>query len=130
MYIGLNDLKNRYNRSDNFFRTILCRPEFNKFRLKKQFFTFKDSKEFILTLEEILKMKDYKTKNRWRPAILFLILFFNIQIAWCQHYEPVIIYSPTGELQTMIKGKIIYDNYGVPKSHIQTKGSMSSVRKK
>jgi len=54
----------------------------------------------------------------YRFKILLLILLFNTQIAWCQHYEPVIIYSPSGEPQTILEGKIIYDNYGVPKSHI------------
>ena len=130
MSIGLKELINKYNRGSNFFRTILCRPEFNQFRLEKQFFVFDNSKEFILLLEDILKMKDYKCKNRRRPAILvlLLILLFNTQIAFCHQYEPAIIYSPSGEPQTMIKGKIIYDNYGVPKSHIQTKRGMHSVR--
>ena len=64
----------------------------------------------------------------YRFKALALILLFNTQIVLAQHYEPVIIYSPSGEPQTILKGKIIYDNYGVPKSHIQTKRGMHSVR--
>ena len=129
--IGLDELIKKYNRGTNFFRTILCRPEFNKFRLEKQFFVFDNSKEFILVLENILKMKDYKSKNRRRPSIyiILLILLFNTQIALCQHYEPIIIYNQSGEPQTILKGKIIYDNYGVPKFNTKTKRSMYSFCK-
>lgn len=66
----------------------------------------------------------------YRFKVLVLILLFNTQIAFCQHYEPVIIYNPSGEPQTILKGKTIYDNYGVPKSYIQAKTSVSSIRKK
>ena len=66
----------------------------------------------------------------YRFKILMLILLLNAQIALCQHYEPVITYSPSGEPQSMLKGYIKYDNYGIPKSYIQTKRSVSSVRKK
>ena len=66
----------------------------------------------------------------YRFKALALILLFNTQIVLAQHYEPVIIYSPSGEPQTILKGKINYDNYGVPKSHLQTKTSMPSIRKK
>jgi len=50
--------------------------------------------------------------------LLLLVLVFNTQIAWCHQYEPVIIYNPLGEPHTILKGKIIYDNYGLPKTHI------------
>lgn len=129
--INLEGLINKYNRGSNFFRTILCRPEFNKFRLEKQFFVFNNSNEFIDILERILMMRDYKSKNRHNPSIYILLLFFifNTQLAWCQRYEPIIIYSPLGEPQTVLKGKIYYDNYGVPKFNTQAKRSMHSFCK-
>ena len=112
--ITLKEISKKYGFSEGHFRTLLCRPEFNQFRIDK-FFIFDNSGNFHKMLKYIIKL------------VLFALLL-NIQPAWCQHYEPVIIYSPSGEPQTMLKGKIIYDNYGIPKSYIPTKGSVRSVR--
>ena len=65
----------------------------------------------------------------YRFKILILILLLNTQIALCRQYEPIIIYSQSGEPETILKGRIIYDNYGVPKFNTQTKGSMFSICK-
>lgn len=124
--ITINELCKKYNKSSNYFRILLCRPEFNQFRVDqndRKFYVFKDCENFHKMLKFIMNLKTKK-------YIIIFALLLNIQIAWGQHYEPIIIYSPSGEPQTIIKGKIIYDNYGVPKSYIQTKTSMSSVRKK
>ena len=121
--ITLKELQQKYNKGSNYFRTLLCRPEFNQFRLEKHFFVFDNSDNFHKMLKFIINLKSKK-------YIILFALLFNAQIAWCQQYEPVIIYSPSGEPQTILKGKIIYDNYGVPKFNTTAKRSMSSIRKK
>ena len=126
--ITLKELSKKYNFSEGHFRTLLCRPEFNQFR-GNNFYTMDDSYNFHKMLQHILNIKK-NGHSDWRMKVVILILLFNTQIAFCHHYEPVIIYSPTGEPQTVLKGKIIYDNYGIPKFNTQTKGSMSSIRKK
>lgn len=123
--ITLKEICKKYGYSTTHFRTLLCRPEFNQFRIpSNKYFIFDDSDNFHKMLKFALNLRKYK------KYIIIFTLLLNTQIAFCQRYEPVIIYSPSGEPQAILKGHIIYDNYGVPKSYIQTKGSMPSLRKK
>lgn len=108
MSIGLKELQEKYNKGSNYFRTLLCRPEFNQFRLPtSSFFVFDDSDNFHKMLKYIINLKTKK-------YILLLLLLFNTQIALCQHYEPVIIYNQFGEPQSMIKTKIIKNIKYIP----------------
>jgi hypothetical protein len=116
--ITLNKLIEKYGYGENYFRTLLCRPEFNQFRAKKNFYIMDGSDNFYKVLEHIIKLKKVSNKN-WRTnyAILFMFVLLNIQPVWCQRYEPVIIYDPYGVPQGMIKTKIIknikYSIYGL-----------------
>jgi len=111
MSIGLKEISKKYGFSEGHFRTLLCRPEFNQFRLPtSSFFVFDDSSNFHKMLKHIINLKTKK-------YIILLFLLLNTQIAFCQHYEPVIIYNTLGEPQTILKGKIIYDNFGLPKKY-------------
>lgn len=121
--INIKELCKKYKYSEITFRTLLCRPEFNQFRLPScSHFTFDNSDNFHKVLKFVLNLK------RKKRYVILLFLLCNMQVALCQRYEPVIIYSPTGEPQTVLKGHIKYDNYGVPKSHIQTKRGMRGIR--
>lgn len=113
--ITLKELSKKYGFSEGYFRTLLCRPEFNQFRIDK-FFIFDNSGNFHKMLKYIIKIKK-NGHSDWRIKLVLFALLLNIQPAWCQHYEPVIIYSPTGEPQTMIKGHIIYSPHGQPKKY-------------
>lgn len=61
--IGLKQLSKKYGYSEGHLRVLLCRPEFNQFRLERKFFTFNNSKEFIKLLENILMIKDNKSNK-------------------------------------------------------------------
>ena len=108
--IGLEKIIEKYGYTQGYFRTLLCRPEFNQFRLPtNSFFVFDDSDNFHKMLKFIINLKTKK-------YIILLFLLLNTQIAFCQRYEPVIIYNQYGEPQSMIKSKIIknikYTSYG------------------
>jgi len=110
MSIGLKELQEKYNKGSNYFRTLLCRPEFNQFRIdnNQKFFVMDDSNNFHKMLKHVIGIKSKK-------YIILLFLLFSANTAFCQHYEPVIIYNQYGEPQSMLKAKIIYNNYGLPK---------------
>lgn len=114
--IGLKQLSKKYGYSEGHLRVLLCRPEFNQFRIPTNcYYTFEDSKNFHKVLKFIIKLKT-------RDYIILLALLFNTQIAWCQHYEPVMIYNQYGEPQVIIRGKITYNNYGLPKKYTSIGG--------
>ena len=62
--IGLKDLSKKYSRTLGYFRTILCRPEFNKFVAPTPFgqqrsmFWFYNSDEFKKSLNNIIYLKN------------------------------------------------------------------------
>lgn len=123
--ITLKELCKKYKKSVTYFRTILCRPEFNQFRVGKKYL-FNDDPN----LHSMIKFTIKKSELKYKRSIILLFFMLNIQAAYCQRYEPVIIYNQNGKPQTMLKGYIKYDNYGVPKFNLQTKRSMHSLRKK
>jgi hypothetical protein len=114
--ITLKELSKKYGFSEGHFRTLLCRPEFNQFR-GNNFYIMDDSYNFHKMLQYILKIKK-NGHSDWRLKVALLIFLFNIQTAWCQHYEPVIIYNQYGEPQSMIKRHIIYSPHGQPKKYV------------
>ena len=110
--ITLNDLCKKYNKSTTYFRTILCRPEFNQFRAEKKYL-FNDDPN----LHSMIRFTIRRSELKYKRCIILFFFMLNIQTAYCQHYEPVIIYNQYGEPQTMLRGKIIYNNFGLPKKY-------------
>ena len=128
--IGLENLSKKYKFGIGHIRTLLCRPEFNKYRTEKNFY-FNDCEELHEDLKNIINIKriGYAKWKYRKIVILLFALFFNIQSAICQHYEQIIIHNQYGEPQILLKGRIIYDYYGIPKINTKTKRSMSNICK-
>lgn len=105
------DLAEKYNKSYSYMVMILCRPEFNQYLAPNSTYKFcyKDCKN-------LHKMLKYIITNKRRYIIILFALFFNIQFAFCQQYEPIIIYTPYGEPKIMLKGHVIHDSFGLPKN--------------
>ena len=119
--IGLKELCKKYGYGDVHFRTLLCRPEFNQFRVPaSSHYVFDDSKNFHKMLAHIIKIKETANMHWTKRTILLLFMVLNIQVAWCQQYQPIIIYNQFGEPQSILKGKINYDN----RTNLPTKRSM------
>lgn len=117
--IKLKELSQQYGYAEGHLRVLLCRSEFNQFRLPcRGYFNFDNSDNFHKMLKFIIKLKQKSNKN-WHNniVILFMFLLLNCNAAWCQRYEHIIIYSPSGEPQNILRGKIIYNNFGIPKKY-------------
>ena len=65
--IGLKELQQKYNKGNNYFRTILCRPEFNQFRVDqndRKFYVFNDCENFHKMFKFYLQnTKKYRPKG-------------------------------------------------------------------
>lgn len=61
--IGLKELSERYTQGTGWLRTILCRGEFNKFRVKgRTYYKFEDSKMFHDALNHVIELRQQKNK--------------------------------------------------------------------
>ena len=69
--INLKEISKRYDKSETYFKIILCRPEFNQFRTDI-FFVFDDSVNFHKMLKHIINLKTKKYK-----VFLFVLKSLN-----------------------------------------------------
>lgn len=61
--INLKEIEARVNKGSNFLRTVLCRPEFNKYRVPNTKNIFIDCENFWSDLSRIMYLKDSKAKR-------------------------------------------------------------------
>ena len=61
--INLKDIELKVHKGSNFLRTILCRPEFNKYRVLNTKNCFIDCENFWSDLSKIMYLKDSKSRR-------------------------------------------------------------------
>lgn len=72
--VGLKELSIKHKKALGYFRTILCRPEFNKFVAptplgqQRSMFWFYNSDEFKKSLNHIISLKDSSKGRSYRSA--------------------------------------------------------------
>lgn len=62
--INIKDLSEMYGLTSNFFRTILCRPEFTKYMTSRNM--FKNCYGFLFEVENVIKLKMQSTRSPLR----------------------------------------------------------------
>ena len=63
--IGLKEIIEQYGMGTNFWRTNLCRPEFNKFLYKGKN-SFYNLPEFHIEIKKILIKKSINNSTKWK----------------------------------------------------------------
>lgn len=111
------ELSKRYGYGVNYYRNILCRPEFNQFLAGGGKYIFFDSDNFNKMLKFVIKMKEVKKSLGVRKLLTIAILLIGCSVN-AEQYKTTRIYSSSGtyygyaRLDNNTGNSRMYDRHG------------------
>jgi hypothetical protein len=111
------ELSERYGYGINYYRNILCRPEFNQFLSGLGKFVYFDSDNFNKMVKFVIKMKENKYTNWRKLRVTLVILLIGCSVN-ADQYTTTRIYSPSGTYYGYIRidknteNSRMYDSHG------------------